>query len=369
MAHIRRHPKSGRWQVRYRDPSGRERSKNFVRRVDADRFAAIVVADVTRGEYIDPRLGRSTVAEFAERWTDTRRHLAQATIDHDRHILWSLALPYFGDRPVGSLRQSEVAAWLSRLDVSSSTKTKALQKLSAILGLAVADGAIKVNPCDGVDRPTVRSREGRALSDIEVSKILDAAESVNPDSAAAVWLMARAGLRIGEVLALKRSDFDFGRRLIHVRASMSRREGVRPVKGRDGRGRSIPMSRDLAERLQMYLARTVAPIEGWVFTASKGGRLRYDNWRTRTWYKVVELADVGEVKAHDLRHTLATRLFVEDGWTVPQVQAYLGHVDPRVTLRVYTHVFPEDLPEPSSNGRFEGISRASNGHSADTLSL
>ena len=40
MAHVRRHPKSGRWQVRYRDPTGRERSKTFERKTDADRFAA-----------------------------------------------------------------------------------------------------------------------------------------------------------------------------------------------------------------------------------------------------------------------------------------------------------------------------------------
>ena len=42
MAHIRRHPVSGRWQVRYRDPDSRERSRTFTRKVDADRFAATV---------------------------------------------------------------------------------------------------------------------------------------------------------------------------------------------------------------------------------------------------------------------------------------------------------------------------------------
>jgi hypothetical protein len=54
MATIRRHPKSGHWQVRYRDPSGRQRAKNFERKVDADKFAATVTADVYRGDYIDP---------------------------------------------------------------------------------------------------------------------------------------------------------------------------------------------------------------------------------------------------------------------------------------------------------------------------
>jgi hypothetical protein len=138
---------------------------------------------------------------------------------------------------------------------------------------------------------------------------------------------------------------------------MSRRDGLQPVKGRDGRGRTVPMSEDLAARLREHLSRTVASIDGWLFTSPMGGRVRYNNWRARTWSRVVEAADVGEVKAHDLRHTLATRLFVVDGWSVPQVQAMLDHVDQTVTLRVYTHVRSEELPEPSS------------GHYVDTVSV
>ena len=79
MAHIRRHPRSGRWQVRYRDPSGRERSKTFERKMDANRFAATVTADVLRADYIDPQAGKVTVGEFAARWVATRSHLAQST--------------------------------------------------------------------------------------------------------------------------------------------------------------------------------------------------------------------------------------------------------------------------------------------------
>jgi integrase len=98
-------------------------------------------------------------------------------------------------------------------------------------------------------------------------------------------------------------------------------------------------------------------MEGWLFSAPKGGRLRYDNWRSRTWSRIEAAAEIGEVHPHDLRHTLATRLFVVDGWSVPQVQSFLGHVDPKVMLKVYTHVRAEELPEPS------------HGHFADTLGL
>ena len=347
MAHIRRHPVSGRWQVRYRDPDSRERSRTFTRKVDADRFAATVAADVVRGDFIDPRQGKVTVAEFAERWQATRSHLAQATRDQDRHYLNSLVLPTFGRRAVASIRPSEIETWLARLDRAPATKAKALQKLAAILRVAVGDGAIKTNPCEGIRRPSQKPRrEGRALTEAEVAAVIEAAEEVDDSTAAMVSLMARAGLRIGEVLALRRDDLGDG--ILHVRGSMSRREGLRPVKGRDG-ARSIPIPPDLEVRLRRHLGeQRVASLDGWVFTAARGGQVRYDNWRTRTWRQIVEAAGIGDVHPHDLRHTLATRLFVVDGWTVPQVQAYLGHVDPTVTLKVYTHVAADELPTPAA---------------------
>ena len=79
-----------------------------------------------------------------------------------------------------------------------------------------------------------------------------------------------------------------------------------------------------------------------------GGSVRYDNWRWRTWSRIVEAAGVGDVHPHDLRHTAATRLFVVDRWTPAEVQRFLGHADPRVTLGIYTHVATEDLPAPSA---------------------
>ena len=52
MAHIRRTPQ-GRWQVRYRDPSGKERARNFPRRTDAEKFLVTIEADKLRGTWTD----------------------------------------------------------------------------------------------------------------------------------------------------------------------------------------------------------------------------------------------------------------------------------------------------------------------------
>jgi hypothetical protein len=46
-----------------------------------------------------------------------------------------------------------------------------------------------------------------------------------------------------------------------------------------------------------------------------------------------------------------TRLFVVARWTPGEVQRYLGHMDPRVTLAIYTHIAAEDPPAPPSMSR------------------
>lgn len=63
MAHIeKRSDRRKPWRVRYRDPLGRERSKSFARKADADRFMATAQADLIRGDRTDPRLSKITYA-------------------------------------------------------------------------------------------------------------------------------------------------------------------------------------------------------------------------------------------------------------------------------------------------------------------
>lgn len=75
--------------------------------------------------------------------------------------------------------------------------------------------------------------------------------------------------------------------------------------------------------------------------------VRYNSWRRNIWRRIVECADVGDLHPHDLRQTCATRLFVVDRWTPGDVQTFLSHRDPRVTLKIDTRITAGDLPKPS----------------------
>lgn len=166
-------------------------------------------------------------------------------------------------------------------------------------------------------------------------------------------LRLRAGLRIGEAIALSRGDVDLAAGTLTVRRSMNRAGELVAVKGRKrhDQGRVIPMPPDLIERLRRHLAdERLVSLGRLLFTSPGGQPIRYSNWRRRVWSRIVELTGV-DARPHDLRRTCATRLIVEDRWSPAEVQAFLGHRDPRVTLAIYTQVSADDLPTPSALAR------------------
>jgi len=58
----RRTDRGNRWEVRYRDPSGKQRARLFDRRVDAEQFVTSTEHSKLTGAYLDPVLGRMTLA-------------------------------------------------------------------------------------------------------------------------------------------------------------------------------------------------------------------------------------------------------------------------------------------------------------------
>jgi integrase len=211
-----------RYRVRFRDPAGRSREKWFGRKVDADRYARTVEVDIDRGEFVDPRAGKSTFRDVARTWQAARVNKARSTRDRDASHLNSLILPTFGDRRIDSIRTSEIETWLAGLDKSPNTKTKALQILRGVLDVARRDRRITHNPAAEIASPGTKTiRPGKALTDDEAREVIQAAETVDPRTAILVHLMMQCGLRSGEALALRRKDIDFAAGTIPVTTSMT----------------------------------------------------------------------------------------------------------------------------------------------------
>jgi hypothetical protein len=126
---VRRLP-SGRWQARYRASDGRLHTapQTFATKTDATRFLIQAEADLTRGRWSDPRLGRTPFAAWAARWQATTVNLRPNTRAAYTNLLRRYLLPTFNLTPLADLDPLAVRAWLAGMEaagVGASTRASA----------------------------------------------------------------------------------------------------------------------------------------------------------------------------------------------------------------------------------------------------
>ncbi|MCC5952984.1 MAG: phage integrase SAM-like domain-containing protein, partial [Acidimicrobiia bacterium] len=143
-----RYGKGKRWQARYRDPDGHERTKDFARKADAERFLATITADVLRGAFVDPNAGKVTFADFAERWLEAQT-FTESTREATELRLRLHAIGHFGQRELRSIKPSVIQAWIRGLQqkLAPTYVRTIFTNVSTVFNAAVDDGLIATNPC------------------------------------------------------------------------------------------------------------------------------------------------------------------------------------------------------------------------------
>jgi integrase len=333
-----------RWLVRYRDPAGRERAKSFARKRDAERFLRHAEADKLRGQWVDPRQGRTTVGELAERWYATTVTLKAKTREDYRSLLDNHVLPAFANRAVASLDTLAVRGWLAGLvsgRLSPSPAKHAYYVLYAVLEAAIQAGALIHNQAAGIRTPRARSREMHFLSAAEVERLTDA---IVPPYGLLVRFAAYTGLRAGELAALRVRRLDLLRgtvRVVEAASEVGGRLNSGPTKTHTEQ--TVRLPRFLRDELAGYLASRPHDPDAFVFTAPKGGQLRHNNFYQRQFCPALARAGLPEqLRFHDLRHTCAS-LLIAQGAHPKAIQAHLGHGSIQVTMDRYGHLFPDAL--------------------------
>lgn len=160
VAHVQK--RGDRWQARYRALDGRERTKRFDRKVDAQRWLATIEADKVRGTYVDPEAGQRTFGDYAESWRAGQVHRPTTAAQVETHLRRHI-LPTFGRRRLSSVRPSEVQAWVADRStvLTPATVEVVYRYLSAIFAAAVQDGLLAKSPCRGIRLPKVEKPASR----------------------------------------------------------------------------------------------------------------------------------------------------------------------------------------------------------------
>jgi hypothetical protein len=152
--------------------------------VDATRYLAQVEADLLRGSWADPKLGRVTFGEWVEQWRPTTANLRPGTLVLYDYQLRRFLLPAFGSVPLGRLDTMTVRAWLAELhreaEVTPTTIAKAYRLLRRILNVAVEAGYLPRNPCTVKGAGIERAAEMRHASIPQLHELADALPGADP---------------------------------------------------------------------------------------------------------------------------------------------------------------------------------------------
>ncbi|MFJ9873128.1 tyrosine-type recombinase/integrase [[Kitasatospora] papulosa] len=364
-----------RYRARYVGPDGTEKSKSFPDKQKrlAERWLTETAADMTRGQYIDPRAARITFQQFAEKWVATHTTEINSREAAERRLRLH-AYPYIGTRPLASFQPGHIRTWLGELEAAiplSSHRRIIFGTVSAAFSAAVDDTLLSKNPCRArsVQIPKAGAPRVNPWNRFQVFAV----RAALPDHLrATVDVASGCGLRQGEVFGLSEEEVDYAGGWLSVDHQLKRIRGkfvFAPPKG--GKLRSVPLPSAVGKALRAHSKR-YAPVKvtlPWrtpdgppvtrtlLFSGASGNHVRVSHFNDHMWKPALAAAGIipqpedGERYAaapedgmHALRHFYASVL-LDAGENIRALSSYLGHSDPGFTLRVYTHLMP------SSEGR------------------
>lgn len=346
-----------RYDVNYREPDGRQRRKAFHKKVDAERFAAGVEADKSRGYYMDPDAGRITFKKYATEWLQAQT-FEQSTREAVELRLRLHAFPVLGSKMLAQIKPSTIQAWLGGLPVKSASYRRVIfANVSTVLSAAVDDERISKNPCKA-GSVTAPRRDSQRVVPWPGERVQAVADALPERYRIVATLAAGLGLRQGELFGLSPDDVDFLRGTVEVRRQVKLLGSNRQLFGlpKGNKTRTVPLPGSVRDLLAAHLAdhpartvplpwreldadSTAVPL---ILTTRERTALNRNYFNTSVWKPALVAAGVEpsrENGCHALRHYYASVL-LDAGENIKAVSEYLGHADAGFTLRTYTHLMP-----------------------------
>ena len=363
--------KNGTWEGRYTigyDARGRQKQLSVYGKTRAEvaRKLNEKTAAIQNGTYIIPR--DHTLLEWLENWLTTYAYIkvrASTYASYQAYINNHIA-PYIGGVKLQKLTTEQLQLFFNekakngRLDGKGGLSPKTIRNLYNMLHealqQAVTNKYLSVNVSEGVVLPSHQTPDIVVFKPDEQAAILEACKKERLGFAIELDFMT--GLRIGELCALKWSDFDFKEKIFDVRRTLQRIQkktsdiGEKSAKTQIVEGdtktkngkRVIPITDVMYHKLMQHrsrqnfeklrLGKGYADY-GYVF-ANEFGYAVEPSYIRDVYERILKSAGVSHYKFHTIRHTFATRA-IENGAPVKIVSEILGHSSVQLTMDVYCH--------------------------------
>jgi integrase len=351
------------WSVQYdlpREPgSPRERKikAGFRTRKEADAWFTKKAEELRQG--IAPPDERMTVEQYLRQWLESISASVSASAFHaysnhvEKHIIPALGKVRLTELRAQHIERAKVQWKSSDLKrrkekvgkLSARTTHHIFCTLRAALNRAKRQRMIATNPCDLLDPPKVERKEMKYLGAEGGAALLHALE----DSAigAAITLSLGAGLRRGELLALRWGDIDLDAQRLTVQRSLEREGRItrfkEPKTQRSRRTISLPgfvvdrLRRHRVEQAQGFPANVAILQTPETLVFERNGKAWVPNTFTTAFMRALDDAGIPRLRLHDLRHSFAS-MAIEAGVDLKTISSALGHSAISTTADIYAHV-------------------------------
>jgi integrase len=329
-------PGSGIWWVRYADSNGRIRREKVGNKGAALTLYRKRKTEVFQGKKL-PEQFRAKAVTFSELADDAIEWAKAHKLTWEDDVIRLKPLcDAFGSRTAESITAQDIERWFASNGLSRNNDRKRGQRkwkpatfnrykalVSMVYRQGMKNGKVTVNPARQIERRKENNARDRYLTQAEEAKLRSYLAEHHPQRVPELDIALHTGMRRGEQYACEWSWVDFDRCVI-----------------------TVPRSKH-GEKRYVYLNDTALAAFRvlWQFSQGRGkvfGHLyRADDTKgPREWFEsALAAVNIKNFRWHDLRHTYASRLVMNDQ-NIYTVQQLLGHKTIQVTLR-YAHLAPQ----------------------------
>lgn len=273
------------------------------------------------------------------------------SINNFRGVIKTWINPYIGEMPIDEVSAADIQRIFTVMQEqgkSSATMQKCKVVLNLIFKMAYMQDLIEKNPLDKVIVPKtskdkkIKAQTVESFNADELKYILSCLKGEPQKWQLYIKILIQTGCRRGEVTALCWRDIDFESGEVVISKSATYDTGKKETiigSPKSGKSRTVYISDELLQELKAFRVNQAKEncISPFVFTREDGsGDCMHAQTPTRYFQKFGKKYNVNGFHPHKLRHSFASLALV-NGVDIVTIAELLGHADPAITLRVYSH--------------------------------
>lgn len=259
---------------------------------------------------------------------DRKQNVKNSTVESINYLARNHILPYLGKLPLSQITPNTVRKWQNKINTTQlapSTIKLINRRISAILTFAVKYYNLPRNPMQVTGTQGTYERRIDMWTKEEFTKFIDSVD--NPIDKTLFLTLYYTGMRIGEALALTRSNIDLESAQIKINKTIAHNGEITEPKTKASI-RTIRIPQHIANEIK-HLMDVMPYDDDFVFP------VKYITLLAR-YKRYIAKAGVRNLTIHCLRHAHVSNL-IAHGVPITAISKRVGHASPKTTLAIYAH--------------------------------